>query len=235
MYLYRAMGSFCAMQVFFLSFSSIAQPLSDSLIHVADLYPVAFYGKKLEPSAKFFNGREYRPYQAAKNETPYLFSEWVEADLEYDEQHYGPVPIMLDLRTNAVIINYRSGLLQLVKERLSKVIIKDRAFVLLHPAGLSADFYELLYDGNIKVYSHRQKKIKEWIDGMNIVREFEEFVQFYVMIKNDMHGIKSKNDFLELFTDRGPQLKEHIGKKKLRFKKDFEKDLIELSMFCDRL
>jgi hypothetical protein len=128
-----------------------------------------------------------------------------------------------------------NGYLQLVKEKLSHFVIKGRTFVFLRPAGLSADFYELLYKGKVEVYSHRQRKAQERIDGMNIFREFEEHVQYYVMVKNDLHAIKNKNDFLELFPKQIPQLKAHITKEKLRFKKNFEKDLIVLSEFGDRL
>src|SRR5882672_727258 len=188
MNLRRASRSLCIVHalLFFCGFNSFAQPHSDSLTYMADSYPVDFYKKKLGPNAKFFNGREYIPYRTAKDETPYLFLQWTIADLEYDGQPYGSVPILVDLSSSAVIINYRGGLLQLVKERLSHFTVQGRKFISLHPAGLSAGFYELLYDGNIKVYSHRQKKYKERITGMEIIREFEEQSRFYVMMANEL-------------------------------------------------
>jgi hypothetical protein len=191
--------------------------------------------EKLGPNRKFFNGREYIPYRTARDETPYLFLQWTVADLEYDGQQYGPVPILFDLSSSAVIINYRGGFLQLVKERLSHFTIQGRKFVFLHPVGLSAGFYELLYDGNMKVYSHRQKKFKERISGMEIIREFEEQDRFYVMMANEPHSIKSKKDLLELFPGQQQTLNTYIRKKNLRFKKHFESDLIALAIFCDRL
>jgi len=221
--------------LFFCGFSSLAQPHSDSLTHPADSYPVDFYKQKLGPSAKIFNGREYKPYRAARDETPYLFLQWTIADLEYDGQLYGPVPILFDLSSSAVVINYRGGFLQLVKEKLSQFTVKGRKFVFLHPAGLSAGFYELLYDGNSKVYSLRQKQFKERITGMEIIREFEEQVRFYVMIANELHSIKSKKDLLELFPNQIQAVKTYIRKNNLRFKKHFESDLIAVSMYCDRL
>ena len=237
MNLYSASRSLCTVHalLFFCGFNSLAQPHSDALTPMADSYPVDFYKKKLGPSAKFFNGREYKPYQAARDETPYLFSQWAIADLEYDGQQYGSVPILLDLRSNAVIINYRDGFLQLVKEKLTQFTVNGRKFVFLHPAGLSADFYELLYDGNIKIYSHRQKKFKEQITGMEIIREFEEQVLLYVIVAGELHGIKNKKDFLDLFPNQLQTLKTYMRKKKLRFNKNIEKDLIALSMFCDQL
>jgi hypothetical protein len=142
---------------------------------------------------------------------------------------------MVDLRSGSVIINYKGDLLQLVKERISQFSTKGRKFVLLHPAGMSPDFYELLYEGNIKMYAHRQKKMMEGIDGMTVVREFEEQTWYYAMIKNELHAVRSKNDFLKLFPNQIQQMKAYIGEKKLRFKKSFEKDLLVLSVFCDRL
>ncbi|HCW07938.1 MAG TPA: hypothetical protein DGG95_11310 [Cytophagales bacterium] len=225
----------CLALIFICGFRSLAQLQTDTLIHWVNSFPVEFYKKSLGTSTRLFNGREYKAYHSAKDENPYLFLDWTKADLEYEGQWYNSVPIMVDISNNGVIINYMGGFLQLVKEKLSQFVIKGRKFIFLQPAGLSPGFYELLYEGQLKIYSHRQKKYKEKLTGMEIVREFEDQERFYVMIENQMHVIKNRKDFLALFPAQMLVLKTEARKKGLRFKKNLRTDLIALSIFCDQL
>jgi hypothetical protein len=70
---------------------------------------------------------------------------------------------------------------------------------------------------------------------MDLIHEFEEQVQFYIMSANSLYNINSKKDILDLFPNQAQTLKTHMRKNNLRFKKHFESDLVALSLFYDRL
>ncbi|MBS1505089.1 MAG: hypothetical protein JSS79_00470 [Bacteroidetes bacterium] len=227
----------CTVQafLFFSRTNLLAQTHSDTFTSVAESYPVEFYKTKIGPAAKLYNGKEYRPYRARKGETPYLFQRWEKANLEYDGQLYSNVPIMIDLSRSVVIMNYKGGFLQLINEKISHFTVKGRKFVSLHPIGLPTGFYELLYDGNSKVYSLRQRQLQERQWGMEITWEFVEQVSYFIAGSDKLQSVSGNIDVVSLFPGQTQALKTYMRKNNLRFKKHFERDLIAVATYYDQL
>lgn len=194
------------------------------------------YQKSLGYSSRLFNGRAYSIYQPQKEEHPYLYTDWTEGEINYDNHKFDSVLLLYDLSIDELVTKYfNSDDILLTRNKVSYFILKDRKFVLLNGTVLPNGFYELLYDGTTKVYSQRKKKFIEKITSSEVDRNFEEKVTYFVYAKGNYHTVKSKRSFLKIFPEQQAELKKFIRGRGLQFGETLNITLVYLMQFYDRL
>ena len=116
-----------------------------------------------------------------------------------------------------------------------KIMLQGKRVLMRWGAGfVTSGFYELLYDGGIKVLSKFEKKFMETASGLDLQREFEERTRWYVSIQGKYFMIKNKKSVYSLFREHRAELKKFIREANLSFKNTMENDLILLAGFCEK-
>jgi hypothetical protein len=80
-------------------------------------------------------------------------------------------------------------------------------------------FYQLVYDGKIKVLSKRQKVVVQKSSSDRSYAFYKEFIKYNIVVDGKWSEIGSKNSVLNLLSDKRDALKVYISKEKLNFNK----------------
>jgi hypothetical protein len=129
-------------------------------------------------------------------------------------------------------------MMQLVSEKVKSFSILDHTYVRLinnNENPLETGFYDLLYDGRIKVYARRTKTFQENTQSGTIERRFDYKVRYYIFKDNTYNPVSSKSSVLKVFMDKKQELRQQISKSKLNFRADREKSIVQLTQLYDSL
>jgi hypothetical protein len=94
----------------------------------------------------------------------------------------------------------------------------------------SPGFYEILYNGAVKLYARRWKQVERATNAADPY-VFKSYNYYFIEKEKKYHGIEGKRDFLKLFADRQQALKSFWKNKKLDFKKSKEQSIIQTVAF----
>lgn len=213
------------MWLLLLSFATEAQQIRDSTyVASAGNNAIQFYAQTIGSRSNLFNGIEYRDYVPLDEETPLLFSDVVYGSVVYDGERYDNVPMYYDIEKDVLLVSYPQGTkVQLLPERVSSFEMENRRFANLRDGKVSPGYYEVLYDGNMKFYAHRDKELKLRQNGNETSHEFDYTVKYYILKNGVYHTVKSKRSVLNLVSDRAKELKRSVRESKLKFGKNREK------------
>jgi hypothetical protein len=100
--------------------------------------------------------------------------------------------------------------------------------------GLQDGFYELLYDGNVKVLSKRKKIIEERIEDGRIVYQVNSSDRYFIYKNGIYTQVKKLRSVLATLGDRGKELKAYSKKNKLDFRRKPDASLVQLLRYYDR-
>ncbi|MDJ1499809.1 hypothetical protein [Xanthocytophaga agilis] len=201
---------------------------------------VELYRISTEESQHLYNGPEYFIYDSRSKEHQFFESDEMEAgSVHYDGQFYPNVLIMYDIVKDEVAIEHlnRYDQIQLQKEKVSYFTVLNHHFIRLEKdnTGLRTGFYDLLYNKRLKVLARRIKERDEVIEQMKIVVEFPAKNFFYVYKDGVYHSVSRKSSVLQLFEDQKKALRKYIRENKLRFKKDRENTIVQVTAYYDQL
>jgi hypothetical protein len=184
-----------------------------------------FYFKSLGPELSLYNGIFYRGYNRYPNDEgqPYFGTdELAEGSVFYDGTLYENVEMLYDLLEDKLIIDHKYGAvrLELITKKIRYFTLNKHRFVYLTaetksspPSGL----YELLYNGNYKVYARWKKKKISVANAHDLQTRYEEHYQFYIYKDEVFIPVKSKSSVLNVLIDKKPALQKFIRKQKLKF------------------
>ena len=101
---------------------------------------------------------------------------------------------------------------------------------------VSTGFYQVLYDGKIKLYKKEVKIIKEKFTNTPEIKVLFEKLNYYYVKKADrFYPIVKKKDFFTIFNDKGKELNDFLSNTKLNFRKDKDNTLTKLLTYYDQL
>jgi len=139
---------------------------------------------------------------------------------------YFNLPIHLDLVNDKMLMWSFDGsrLLMLNSDKIERVKLGETQFVnasLISTSSTSAKtgFYQLVYDGKIKVLSKRQKVVVQKSSSDRSYAFYKEFIKYNIVVDGKWSEIGSKNSVLNLLSDKRDALKVYISKEKLNFNK----------------
>lgn len=203
----------------------------------AQQYAIGLYAKNIDRGSRLYNGTEYAFYHPLKGEYPYLYEAWKEGAVAYDGQLFTDLKLLYDISTDQVVVKYAAGgNAQLIKPLVDFFTLDERKFVKVDDSLHHHGFYEILFDGKIKVYAKHEKAMREYIVDRELHREFDEKT-FRLLLKDGVFvEVKSKKMLLQIFADHAPELKRFMREKKLKFKSaDFDKSLVQAVAYYEQI
>jgi len=173
---------------------------------------------------------------------PFLISEgWKRGSIEYDGVNYANVSLMYDVVYDKIVVQnaYNFLKIELINERVSSFFMRGHNFVNLSHQNTSGSsipqpgFYDLLYDGEVKVYAKRRKEAIKKLESGITVTKFNTIDKYFIYKGGKYFPVKSKSSVLNVFDDQKAELKKYLSKNKIRFNKYRESAMIELARFYD--
>jgi len=209
---------------------------SNSIHQAKEIYKTAIAG-----NAQVFNGVEYiDPLQKKKLDgIPYFLNdEWQDGFVFYGDQLYEDVSLRYDLFLNKLLIEHiqSHATIELIIERIKYFGIGNHTFVWLADSGdFKEGFHEILYSGNVKVYTKRYKNITEVIDQKVMVTKFLDKTKLFLYKDGQYVAIINKSSALNAFGEDKPAIKKFISQMKINFRSDPEMALTAMAKYYDEL
>jgi len=215
----------------------------DSLIYTeAVKNVVASYHKNIGDQTGKYNGSQNAGYTVSFYEGhPYFFKhELSKGSITYDNVVFDNVALLYDEAKDWVILQDSTHRIQLVSQKLQGFTLFDQPFIRLeknvNTPIVSTGFYQVLYDGKIKLYKKEVKIITEKFTNTPELKVlFEKINYYYIKKAGRFYPIVKKKNFLKLFNDKGKELNDFISDSKLNFKKDKDNTLSKLLTYYDQL
>lgn len=205
--------------------------LQEAKVHAIDLYT-----RNMRAQSHLFNGSEYLEYNSISGEHPYYEADWSDGIVFYDGEPYERTPLLFDLSIDKLITENSNGRpLQLISEKIKYFILNGHTFVYLPENKIKEGFYDLLYNGQIKVYARRKKSLQKKTSGSALEMKFEETVRYYILKKENYILIKRKKDVFSALADHKIELKKFVNENHLWFKRNPEVVLTRMAQFYDQI
>jgi hypothetical protein len=205
---------------------------------------IAMYTVSIRDQALLFNGVEYKALPEPYEGFPFFGSEYVEAgSILYDGELYKNIPLQYDLVKDELIIEHydQKGYVSMIKPHQTKISsfqLLDHTFVRIvgdSTAGvLREGFYDVLYDGGIKVLAKRKKNVSEDISLGQLTVSFIEKNSYYIEKDGKYYSVKNKGSMLKVLQDQKKSLSQFASKNKLNFKDNREGAMAKLAAYYDQ-
>lgn len=209
-----------------------------SFVAIAKSNQLKLYATNMYGQTRLNNGGEYRDYLARDEEHPYYkLDDWQFGDIVYDEEIYENVPLFYDLSRDKVITEHslNGTKIELISEKVKRFTMDGHTFVRLsadQAKSITPGFYDLLYDGNTKVYVRREKALQQKIESNDIIFNFEEKNRVYIFKDGQYYPVRNKNSVIDVFKDRKQEVRAYL--KKINAKKgDRETAIARAAAFYD--
>lgn len=204
-------------------------PLDSSYINA-----LTVYANTVGVNQHIYNGAEYIDYDHRINGNPFFEKKsFAGGSIMYDGVLYNNVQIIYDIwRDDVVIKNHNNLPLLLVKEKVAAFNIEGHHFIkitadsLTEKLGLSG-FYNVLYNGNVKLFAKRKKVIDEKITSQSSESSFLQKNEYYILNNSVFFAVADKRSVLSALSDQKPTLQKYMKQQKLKFRKNLEADLIK--------
>jgi hypothetical protein len=189
-----------------------------------------------------YNGSEYIDYDHRIKGNPFFLSlSFADGAIVYDGILYENVKMFYDiLHDDVVIKNYNDTALLLAKEKISSFDYAGHHFVNLvadsSETGINViGFYDVLYNGKIKLFAKRKKYIVEKINLQYAESSFIEHDAYYIFKDNVSYPVDDKRSVLNVMKDRKTELMKYLRQNKIKFKKDRETAITKMVAYYDGL
>jgi hypothetical protein len=207
---------------------------------------VELYSSSVRNQSMLYNGGEYDPYPEPYNDHPYFASEyWEEGSVHYYEEWYHDVSMQYDiLRDELVIEHYgQSGFMAEVKLHSDKVDsfeLLGHTFIRIsgdstEGGGLRAGFYDLLYNGGIKILCRRKKSVVKNVESATLSISFDEKDSYFLIKDGSAFQVRNRATMLKALKDEKKVLNQAARKGRLDFVHQREFSIIEMANYYDDL
>jgi hypothetical protein len=200
------------------------------------------YDNYTGPQASIYNGSEYIAYIFKREGMPFFLSDtmalgWV----GYEGRIYQQMIIQYDIARNQVLLlnsNRRSKIV-LHNELIDSFYFSNHTFKKLVASSVqnlsTTGFYDVLYNGNVKVYANRKKLFKDVIKDNELVRIFGNEDRYYIFKGGKYYLVNNKKDVYNLLNDKKSEIKSAMRRRKIKFRKNnFEEALLVATEIYDQ-
>jgi hypothetical protein len=222
-----------------------AQQRNDSLIRQSSINNVVqFYYKSVGLQAHLYNGPLYDYYPKVFTEGfPYFKSNLsTTGSVSYDGLHYDSILMTYDLVGDELIIFHPVGNfpINLIKNKVDSFSLYGHSFIHIKTDSQSVlpgnGFFDQLYSSPaITFLAKRRKSIQEMGTSSTIETKVHQKTTYYISKKGVAHVIRNKNSVLNLMKERKSELQQYIKRNSIRFKKNFEADVLSTVKYYDQL
>lgn len=196
---------------------------------------------KTQKQSPLYNGGQYAVYNPVEEEHPYFLSDdWIDGSIVYSGEQFDGIPLMYDLSSDKLIAEHFTGAaIELITAKVSAFSIGDHNFRKYQKnddvkQSIPEGFYEVLYDGKVKILKRRVKTYTEIINMNEIMREFEEKTHYYVVKNNAFYSIGSRGALMNILSEKKRELRKFSRDNRLGVRKD-DTVFIKLAAYYDTL
>jgi len=200
---------------------------------------VAVYENAAGVNSHLYVGSEYVDYDHRIQGNPFFGSLYfADGSVVYDGIAYAHVEMFYDILHDDVVIKNYNGLpLIPAKEKISSFKYAGHRFVRLvtdsSEAGITTGFYDVLFDGDVKLYARRKKEIVEKINLQYSESYFAVKDEYFIFKNDTYYPADGKRSVLYAMKDRRSEAKKFMHQNKMKFKKNIETDLVRISAWYD--
>ncbi|RIJ34126.1 hypothetical protein [Pontibacter oryzae] len=219
-------------------------PIDTSFVRGSVENALGVYKNIVGAQIHLHTGSEYynvaKPYMEGHR---YFEAESVEnGSILYDGAWFHDVPMLYDVVLDEVVIFHQmNGMLQkLVKQKVSSFVLGNHSFLNLEfdstsGSSMRPGFYDVLYSGQVKVLSRRQKdvQVRTSIHGME--GNYNIIDKFYLRKDGAYYQVKTKRSILNVLEDEKKRLKKFARVNKLKFKRQREYAILSLAQHYETL
>ncbi|MDF2187177.1 hypothetical protein [Paraflavitalea sp. CAU 1676] len=203
---------------------------------------VTNYHHYTDKQSRLFNGIEFFGYSPKIEGIPYyLENTWQRGQIVYDGIFYDTVQMMYDIVKDRVVILHFNNFfrLSLFSEKVKSFSLMGHQFVRIerdstNRQSLATGFYDQLYKGPTSVLAKRSKFIEETVKEV-LERKFVEQYHYYVFKDGNYHIVRTKKGLYSLLKDHSREIRQHLKKNKIKFRKDKENAILQAAIHYDSL
>lgn len=229
--------------ILFWSKASFSQQKNEntSLISSQINESVNLYHHYIGAESRIYNGRQYLPYVFLKEGSPFYLSDTLANGwISYDGSLYS-LPLQYDVARQQVIIsNFKGPRLFLQNELIDSFHFLNHTFKRLekeaNPNIKNTGFYDILYQGSVEVWAHREKRFTEKFKDDKVLRVFYNYDRFYIYKNGLYHLVKNENDVFRVLGGKRREVTKLMRRKRVKFRRhNFEEALIMAATFFDQI
>ena len=202
-------------------------------------YAINQYATSFHSHDILYNGSEYIDYNGIIVGTPFFSSDYYTVgNIEYNGLSYSNLFLLYDIVRDALVLLYnmpsgKSVQMELCKERTNSFTINNHTFVYLPNDTISKvpdkpGFYELLNNGDVKVFAKRQKIKREVIEPTKVYIEFDYHSDYYVYLKTNYFEVYSKRSVLNVLKDKKKEVRQFMHDSNINYRQDREHAIVEM-------
>jgi len=156
---------------------------------------------------------------------------------------YNDISIKYDIVNDKLIVLHYNKLFMVeqISERIDRFTVLGHEFVRLVPDSISKPvltegFYDRLYSGkSVSFFAKRRKTAAERVKDGQYELIFKEHNAYFIKKDNFYHPVSDKHSVLEVLEDKKGELEIYLKKNKIKFNKNREYSIAQLSEYYDRL
>ncbi|MVM28879.1 hypothetical protein GO755_02455 [Spirosoma sp. HMF4905] len=202
-------------------------PVPDSsFVLAAKDQAVRSYERTMYKQEHVYEGNEYIPHDHRIKIHPFFPVDSLQpGTIAYNGVQYHDVLMLYDIVRDELAIQPPEGgyRVRLNNDKISNFSIKKHQFARLvgdSALGLRTGFYEILYNGTVKVLAQRVKTVHEDISSGTYKAEYLVKDRFYIQKEGAYHEVKTKGSVLSLFPDQAKPLRKYLRANKLKFNEE---------------
>ncbi|QJX48868.1 hypothetical protein HMJ29_18915 [Hymenobacter taeanensis] len=201
------------------------------------------YEQSINLNSRLYNGPEYvfydKLYRTKQGHQFFNEPELKPGEILYDGQRYSNIPLLYDTHLDQVVSTLPSNAItyRLINEKIQAFTLQNHTFVrLVAPptpkTPIITGFYDLLFDGNAKLFAKREKSLEKRAEQNSVKIIFLESINYFIYKDNTYYPITSLNNFVSLFPENKASLQKYARTNKLKFNKaNREVSLVKLAQY----
>lgn len=203
------------------------------------IFVISLHAQDAQP-LKLYNGIEHTGYPGVKGDAYYVTREWKTGSVVYDGILYKDVPMLYDIYKDQVVVKHSNEIfiVGLISSKVKSFTIDGHQFRRLEadvlPANMQPGFYEVLSDGKMTVLARRTKWRREYITTV-MEYEFMTRNQYFVLKDGVYNPVRSEGNLMQLFGNDRAEVKQHLRKSGLRYKRSPEQTIVGAVVFYESL
>jgi hypothetical protein len=215
----------------------------DALLDSGIADAVKLYSRAIGNSTRLYKGFQYKEIEIHEYDVGhpyYLSDDLISGSVVYDGAYFDLVYLQYNLILDKIIVEnpHDYSKIELIQSKVSRFSLAQHNFVKLHhdstiqslsPSG----FYDLLYDGSVKVFAKRTKEIVQKIELGLEKKTFKEKNRYFMYKQGTVFPVKSKSSVIKVLSDRKMVLKREMAKRKIAFNKDPESSIVQMARIYD--
>ena len=204
---------------------------------------ISLYNRYTEGNAPVYNGSEYLNYTSKLEGDPFFGSDnnsngWI----SYEGTRYSRLSILYDITRDQVVILFPDSNSRVVlhNEFIDSFYLEGHTFIRLQEDQqqnlANTGFYDLLFDGKVRLFARRVKTIEDVIKSNAAGKVFYSSNHYYLFRSGLYYLIDNKKDEFRFIGDKSHQIKLLMRQAHLKFhRRNFESTLVNVTELYDQI